>query len=411
MSNRSRTIPAICVAVTLVAGAGACSRDTAKETTPSREEIPTATAQPGETTATKAQIKLTEIATLDTPVAMSARAGTSDLYVAQQGGVIQRLVAPTSANASYEVADSPVLDISDLTMAQGERGLLGLTFSPDGELLYIDYTDRQGDSHIVEYQMKQNRADPSTARELLFVAQPYPNHNGGQLAFGPDGFLYIGFGDGGASGDPQNRAQNTQELLGKVLRIDPSRRTGSDPYAIPPGNPFADGQDGRPEIWLYGVRNPWRFSFDPATQDLWIADVGQDEWEEIDLLPAEPGGAGRGANLGWPYLEGTHPFKGTPPDGLVGPVYEYSHAGGNCSVIGGFVYRGSAIPELRGTYLFGDYCRAAVLGLRMTDGQGADVRPLGVSVAANSLSSFGQDSSGELYVLSTEGPVYKIERA
>jgi glucose/arabinose dehydrogenase len=306
----------------------------------------------------------------------------------------------------------PALDISDMTRAQGEQGLLGIAFSPDGSRMYIDYTDLDGDTHVVEYRMSGGGVDESSRRELLFVEQPFANHNGGQLAFGPDGFLYIALGDGGGQGDPQGRAQNTSDLLGKILRIDPSQPSGGRPYGIPAGNPFATG-GGAPEIWIYGMRNPWRFSFDQATDDLWVADVGQNETEEIDLLPAAPEGAGRGANLGWNLREGDHEFRGgDEPEGLVDPIFTYPNGvDGTCSITGGYVYRGRAIPQLTGAYIFGDYCAAEIHGLLARDGQVVDERSLGVSVATRSLSSFGQDLDGEVYVLSTDGTVYKIEPA
>ena len=218
-------------------------------------------------------------------------------------------------------------------------------------------------------------------------------------------------GDGGGQGDPDQRGQNTNDLLGKILRIDPTQPSGDRAYGIPAGNPFATG-GGAPEVWTYGLRNPWRFSFDQTTEDLWVADVGQNEIEEIDWLPAADDGAGRGANLGWSLKEGEEPFRDGDADvDLVDPVFEYSHDGGNCSVTGGYVYRGRAIPGLVGAYLFGDYCAADIRGLLLQDGAVIDQRELGVSVASRSLSSFGQDLQGEVYVLSTDGTVYLIEPA
>jgi len=367
-------------------------------------------------------VKLTPIAEVDAPVAFATHPVTGDLYIAEQGGTVRRIAVGDGGGPPFTLAREPVLDLGDETEAQGERGLLGLAFSPDGEHLYVDYTDTRGDTHVVEYRMVGDRADPDSARELLFVDQPYPNHNGGQLVTDDEGYLYVGMGDGGSAGDPQNRAQNLDELLGKILRIDPDRPSDGRPYGIPPDNPFVGGE-GRPEIWIWGVRNPWRFSFDRETGDLWVADVGQNEIEEINLLPAaaegtgeetrRSGTAGRGANLGWVYREGTRPFRGIPPEGLtlVDPVSEYEHTGTNCSVTGGFVYRGTAIPALRGVYVYGDYCTAELRGLVVEDGREVADRSLGVSVAENSLSSFGEDLAGELYVLSTEGTVYRIEPA
>ncbi|WP_208027664.1 PQQ-dependent sugar dehydrogenase [Rhabdothermincola sediminis] len=371
----------------------------------------TGTASPDETTSLEGvRIRLQPVAEVDTPVAMAARPGSDDLYVAEQGGVVRHIRVTRRDDAvHHEVDHTPVLDLSEETRARGEQGLLGLAFSPDGSTLYVDYTDANDDStHIVAYPMSGERADSSRARELLRIPQPNRNHNGGQLAFGPDGYLYIGVGDGGGAGDPQDNGQNLDTLLGKILRIDPTP-DAAQPYRIPADNPFAAG-GGRPEIWLYGVRNPWRFSFDRETGDLWVADVGQNEIEEIDWLPAT-GGAGRGANLGWAFKEGTHSFRGDPPEGLVDPIFEYDHSDGSCSITGGYVYRGTAIPGLAGAYVFGDYCRAVVRGLLASGGQLLDERGLGVSVAPRSLSSFGEDRDGELYVLSTAGTVYRIEPA
>jgi glucose/arabinose dehydrogenase len=361
-------------------------------------------------------VRLEQIATLDTPVDLVPRSGTDDLYVAEQGGKVRivrvkrTIDAKTNAvtHTTYSVDPASVLDLSDTTDPDGERGLLGLVFSSDGRRLYVDYTDHDGNSHVVEYPMTGDKADARNPRELLFVRQPFPNHNGGSLAIGPDGFLYIGFGDGGSSGDPNGNGQNTNTLLGKILRIDPEARTGDLPYAIPDGNPFVHG-GGAPEVWLYGVRNPWRFSFDGP--DLWIGDVGQNLIEEIDLLrpTADGGEAGKGANLGWNHMEGSQPFEGgTPPAGAIAPILDYPHSGGNCSVIGGFVYRGRAVPALQGVYVFGDYCLGELRGLLQRNGTKLDERSLGVTVGQG-LTSFGQDNDGELYVLNSSGPVVKIE--
>ena len=357
-------------------------------------------------------MQLTPIADVRAPVAMAPRPATNDLYVAEQAGRIRRITIDRSEEKpAYDLQTQPALDISDQTRARGEQGLLGVAFSPDGSHIYIDYTDVDGNTHIVEYRMSGHDVDTDTRRELLFIAQPFANHNGGQLAFGPDGFLYIGMGDGGGQGDPNGNGQNTNQLLGKILRIDPTTPSRDTPYGIPAGNPFATG-GGSPEIWIYGVRNPWRFSFDTATEDLWVADVGQNDVEEIDWLPAANEGAGRGVNLGWNIKEGDTTFHGGDASGnLVDPVFEYTHEGQNCSITGGYVYRGQDVPALRGAYLFGDYCTADIRALVLQDGAVNDERELGVSVAANSLSSFGQDLAGEVYVLSTDGTVYKIDPA
>jgi glucose/arabinose dehydrogenase len=249
--------------------------------------------------------------------------------------------------------------------------------------------------------MDGQRADPGSERSLLHFEDPFPNHNGGQLAFGPDRRLYIAFGDGGSGGDPLGNGQSLGTLFGKILRIDP-RPAGGRPYGVPPDNPFVGRDGARPEIWDYGLRNPWRFSFDAATGDLWIGDVGQNAYEEIDHEPAGEGGR----NYGWNRREGLHAYNGGDrPDGAVDPVIEYSHASG-CTVIGGFVYRGRRISGLQGAYLYGDYCAGWVRAARAPGGRIAEERDLGLQVP--SLSSFGADANGELYALSLGGDVYRI---
>ena len=293
----------------------------------------------------------------------------------------------------------PFLDLtSRVGSSANEQGLLGIALHPDfaaNGFLYLNYTNLEGNTVVSRFLAPtgtDGRADPGSEKILITIAQPYANHNGGSLAFGPDGYLYIGMGDGGSGGDPQGNGQNLTALLGKILRIDVD---GGDPYAIPADNPFADGQSGRPEIWAYGLRNPWRLSFDRATGDFYTGDVGQNQWEEIDYLPA---GAPSGANFGWNYREGANPYQGEPPAGLqlVEPVAQYQHPEG-CSVSGGFVYRGAALPEFSGIYLYGDYCNGRIWGLlRQADGSWAN-QFLFESGAL--ISSFAQDNAGELYLL------------
>jgi glucose/arabinose dehydrogenase len=250
--------------------------------------------------------------------------------------------------------------------------------------------------------MRRDRADPASRRDILVVHQPYSNHNGGNLVFGPDGFLYVGLGDGGSGGDPHGNGQSLSTLLGKMLRIDP-RLSGGFPYRIPSDNPFVDRRDARPAIWAYGLRNPWRYSFDRLTGDLWIGDVGQSGWEEIDR---QPSGSSGGENYGWNLAEGSHPFAGDPPAGAKRPVYEYSQEGGGCTVIGGYVYRGEAIPDLSGAYLFGDLCLGRIEAIRVRGGGVVGHRALGPEVP--NLSSFGEDADGELYAISLSGGVYRL---
>ena len=346
----------------------------------------------------------------DTPMAMAVRAGDEDLvYVAERSGTLVRLDPTAGPDAAAET----VLDFSGDVTIDGEGGFLGAAFSPDGERLYVSYTNTAGDSRIDEYDVTGDGPDAAidadSRREVFAQDQPFSNHNGGNIVFGPDGYLYLGLGDGGAAGDPDDRAQNPTDLLGKVLRIDPTE--GDTPYGVPEDNPFADGADGRPEIWISGVRNPWRFSFDAVTGDLWIGDVGQNEIEEIDFLPADGQGrnAGRGANLGWNLMEGDAGYEGgSPPAAYVPPIATATHGDGNCSITGGYVYRGTEVPALQGAYLFADLCRSRLQGL-LVDGsrQVNDEADLG-ELPAGAPISFGQDADGELYVLFQDGLISRI---
>jgi glucose/arabinose dehydrogenase len=342
-------------------------------------------------------VGLEQIATLDQPLALATRSGDRALYIAEKTG---RVVAIRDDR----VDPTPVLDLSGDVSLGGEQGLLGIAFSPDGRSLYVNYTDVDGDTRVVAYAMGRRTAEPDTRRELLFVDQPYANHNGGDLVFGPDGYLYVGLGDGGSAGDPQGHAQSLESLLGKMLRIDP-RPDRDRAYSIPPDNPFVDRDGARAEIWAYGLRNPWRYSFDRATGDLWIGDVGQNAWEEIDRLPA---GTPPGANLGWKLIEGSRRFTGDPPNGAVAPVYEYPHASGACTVIGGVVYRGDEIPDLVGAYLFADLCLGELEAIRLGSGEHVDHAVLGPTVP--NVGSFGEDAEGDVYALSLAGGVYRLTR-
>jgi glucose/arabinose dehydrogenase len=300
------------------------------------------------------------------------------LYVVEQTGRIKRL-----ARGRRTV----FLDVSAKISCCGERGLLSVAFDPGyarNRLFYVDYTDRNGDTRVIRYRSNGARAIPSSAKQLLFVEQPYPNHNGGQLEFGPDGLLYVGMGDGGSGGDPENRAQTLSQRLGKILRY----------------------KGGRWSNAVYGVRNPWRFSFDRATGDLYVADVGQNDLEEVDILPR---GFGL-TNLGWRVYEGNAVYQQgqqpTPGGPLVGPVVVYHHGADGCSITGGYVYRGSAVPAAKGRYFYGDYCSGKIWSFQPSGGKANGVREEPFHV--EQLSSFGQDARGELYATSLKGTVYKL---
>jgi glucose/arabinose dehydrogenase len=351
---------------------------------------------PGETA-----IRLQQVASgLSSPVHLAAPAGDARLFVVEQPGRI-RVVEGGS------LLPAPFLDITDRVGVGGERGLLSVAFHPQyasNGFLYVNYTDRAGDTRVERYRVSadRNRADAASAQLVIGIDQPFANHNGGLVAFGPDGKLYIGMGDGGGGGDPLETGQDPMQLLGKMLRLDVD---AAQPYAIPAGNPYAGRTDGRPEIWALGVRNPWRFSWDRAANLLYVADVGQNRLEEINAVPAGQAGA----NYGWDLMEGSDCFEprtGCDRAGLVVPVVEYTHDDG-CSVTGGFVYRGQDIPALRGHYLYSDYCQGWIRSFRHDGGQAADARTWDVQNVGN-VTSFGEDSRGELYVLSSGGGVYRI---
>ncbi len=363
------------------------------------------------------ELDLVPLAQLDQPVAFSSRSGSNNYYVAEKTGRvrnIERTVTEEGQERRVTLSGTPVLDLSETVSSGEEQGLLGLTFSSDGRLLYVTYTDLDGSLVIAEYLVSRNdQADTESRRELLRIAQPRPNHNGGAIAFGEDGFLYIGVGDGGGSGDPEGNGQNLDSLLGKILRIDPFP-DGSRPYTVPDGNPFAQG-GGRAEIWAWGVRNPWKIAFDPLVGDLWVADVGQNTTEEINFLGARgPSAGGFGANLGWNLMEGFLPFEaGQEPEDHTPPLHAYDHEEGRCSVTGGVVYRGELIPLLNGVYLFGDFCTGEIFGLEIKS-EGTVVRRLSISSAPEQLVSFGAGPDGELLVLERSGPdgtgtVYRVE--
>jgi glucose/arabinose dehydrogenase len=368
---------------------------------PAPRSSPTAT--PPETTAgsprgvplSEVRVRLVRVADLNEPVALSVRPDDDALYIAERVG---RVVALTDGDIEV------VVDLTGEVSLGGEQGLLGLAFSPDGRFLYVNYTDLRGDTHVTEFAMGTAKADASSRRDVLFVDQPYANHNGGNLAFGPEGYLYVGLGDGGSAGDPMDNAQSLGTRLGKMLRVDP-RPSGGREFGVPPDNPFRGRGDALPEIWAYGLRNPWRWSFDRETGDLWIGDVGQSAREEIDFQPASSGG---GENYGWDGYEGSLVYEEPVPEEAAPPIYDYPQELG-ASVIGGYVYRGSEIEGLQGAYLFGDFYNPQIRVLKTRDGDVVAHRELGVEVP--SLASFGEDADGELYALSLAGPVFRLSPA
>ena len=334
------------------------------------------------------------------PPADSAR-----LFVVEQGGRVRIIRNDTLLAGTF-------LDLRTRVSSANEQGLLSIAFHPDyatSGYVFASYTNLAGDTRVVRYHVSSNpdSVDAASADTILALDQPYTNHNGGLVAFGPDGYLYVGLGDGGSSNDPQNRAQNPDSLLGKMLRLDVD---GALPYTIPPDNPFAGSSDTAPEIWAFGLRNPWRFSFDRVTGDLYIADVGQGTREEVSV---EPGTSPGGLNYGWKIMEGGGCRGGGSCNqaGLVLPVVDYANGAEGCAVTGGYVYRGAAIPGLAGTYFYADYCNSWIRTFRYANGQISDHWDWSAKLnALGSISSFGEDARGELYVVAHNGRVWRVVR-
>jgi glucose/arabinose dehydrogenase len=401
MKRRSWTaIPALAVALSLAAcGSGQAARSNGSA---SQADTASSTASAA-VAARKHGVRLVRLGSFDQPVAVTGAPGDSSrVFVLQRNGQVMLLLHGRAQGR-------PFLDIAGSVYTQGgdEEGLLGIAFPSDyarSGLFYLDYTVQGGDIEIVQYRRSAsspNLADPSSARLILRIAHhEFSNHNGGQLAFGPEGDLYIGVGDGGSEGDPHSNGQNTDTLLGKILRIAPSVAGG---YTIPSGNPFAGQAGKRPEIWAYGLRNPWRFSFDSTTGDMIVGDVGQDEQEEVDFAPAH---TGAGANYGWSVWEGTRRNKpGTAP-GAAFPTLTVSHSSGYCAIIGGYVVRDRTLPSFYGRYLFGDFCRPQIESVKLRRGRASGLNATGLQVSA--LTSMGQDASGHVYLTSLDGPVYRV---
>ena len=349
------------------------------------------------------RLRLARLASFDEPVAVTGAPGdASRVFVLQRAGQVMLLVGGRKRAR-------PFLDVSGSVYSGGgdEQGLLGIAFPADYArtgLFYVDYTDAANNIKVVQYRRSAaggDAADPASGRTVLTIDHhAFTNHNGGQLAFGREGDLFVGVGDGGSEGDPSGNGQNLDTLLGKILRIAPKPGGG---YSIPPGNPLAAQAGRRPEIWAYGLRNPWRFSFDRLTGDMIVGDVGQDREEELDFAPA---GAGAGANYGWSVFEGDSRYKPGQAAHAIAPVLTASHSSGYCAIIGGYVVRDRSLTSLYGRYLFGDYCRAKIESVIVARGRTSGLRATGLEVRA--LSSFGQDAAGRLYLASLSGPVYRL---
>ena len=345
--------------------------------------------------------------TFENPVDLQAPGdGSNRIFIVEQTGIIK------SFQNNPEITSSKIfLDIRDRVTSGGEMGLLGLAFHPDfinNGFFYVDYTSTNPDRHTVVSKFKVSSFNPDSAdvnseEILLTQTQPFANHNGGKVAFGPDGYLYISFGDGGSGGDPYNNGQNLSTFLGKILRIDVGSKSGNLNYSIPPSNPFAGNSSGyKEEIYAYGLRNPWRYSFDFTTNKLWCADVGQDQWEEIDTIQ-------KGKNYGWSIMEGKHCYKPSfncDTTGLMFPIWEYSHDSGNCSITGGFVYRGSSATGLAGKYIYADYCTSNIWAL---DAVGTSPRNEFLLKAPGLITAFGIDQNNELYFCNFDGSIYKFK--
>jgi glucose/arabinose dehydrogenase len=375
---------------------------------PSEAPSETPTAEPiAEPTATAASLTPALqpfVEGLEKPTSLTyAPDGNGLLYITEQPGRV-RVVQ------NGQLLDTLFLDLTDRVSDSGnEQGLLSVAFSPDfaqSRKLYVNYTDTSGDTVVAGFIASADglTVDPASEWVVIKIAQPYANHNGGQLKFGPDDMLYIGMGDGGSGGDPQNRAQDANDLLGKMLRIDVSQSSASQPYAVPANNPSI-APDSKPEIWALGLRNPWRFSFDRATGDMFIADVGQNAVEEVNFQAADSKG---GENYGWRLREGFDDYSGEDSGGLslTDPIWQYTHGADGCSITGGYVYRGQALPSLVGAYIYGDYCSGRIWTLRPdADGQWANELLFSTDY---SITSFGEDANGELYVLDRSGTIYKL---
>jgi glucose/arabinose dehydrogenase len=387
------------MAATIVLTLAACGNGSAAES--SGQPAPSGDV----TSAASKGVKLKPVARLSAPTAIAAAPRDARrVFIAEQGGKI-RVVR------GGRLLKTPFLDISSRIQSGGEQGLLGLAFPPDyaqSKRFYVYFTANDGRQVLEEYRRRTpDRADPSSARRLFAHQDPESNHNGGQLQFGPDKLLYIATGDGGGAGDQHGKRGNAQNLgspLGKLLRIDPSP-SGGRPFTIPKSNPFVGRSGALPEIYSYGLRNPWRFSFDRATGALTIADVGQNEFEEINYMAK---GKARGANFGWRPFEGFARFTDESAPGAIKPVLTLSHDSGYCSITGGYVVRDKALRGLYGRYVFGDFCKAGIRSVRLKSGKSSGLRAVDGARSISSVSTFGEDAKGRIYVASLQGPVYRL---
>ena len=397
----------ILVAALALAG-GACGQDADQEaqrpagpdtdpsstkSTPTTSAAPTG--PPTQAELDRVALRLDRVARLREPVTLAVADDDSVLYVGERAGRVRAI-------RDGRLDPQPLLDLTDQVVAEGEGGLLGVAVAPAGRHLYVSFTDRRHAVRLVEVTLDGDGVDPASRRDVLTVAQPSTRHHGGNLVFGPDGLLWIGIGDGSPGGDPNDAAQSLAVLSGKLLRLDPTP-TGGKGYTVPATNPFVGRAGARPEVWAYGLRNPWRFSFDRATRDLWIGDVGQYLVEEIDAISLR---RSAGANFGWNRLEGRRRFNGSPPPRAVPPIHQYYHRNGRCAVVGGHLYRGTQIRDLQGAYLYGDVCDGRIRALARAGGQALRHRDLGLRLPG--LVSFAENHAGELYALSLAGGIYRL---
>jgi glucose/arabinose dehydrogenase len=374
--------------------AGPDTDPSSTKSTPATSAAPTG--PPTQAELDRVAVELDRVARLREPVALAVADDGTTMYVGERAGRVRAI-------RDGQLDPEPLLDLTDQVVVEGEGGLLGVAVAPDGRHLYVSFTDQEHAVRLVEVAVDGDGVDPASRHDVLTIRQPSTRHHGGNLVFGPDGLLWLGVGDGSPGGDPANAAQSLGALSGKLLRLDPSPAGGKG-YTVPRTNPFVNRKGARPEIWAFGLRNPWRFSFDRATRELWIGDVGQYVIEEIDAISLR---RSAGANFGWRRLEGSRRFSGSPPPNAVPPVHEYAHRNGRCAVVGGHVYRGTQLRGLQGAYVYGDVCDGRIRALARARGKPLCHRDLGLRLPG--LVSFAEDHDGELYALSLAGGVYRLE--